>query len=158
MKFQIKTVLLAIFVGVGALVAGQGWFALGDLSTIHDFVDGIYSDQLPSVLDAQAMQSAFDRIRIDQAAYVLADKSEGKAAAAADIGEAGKIWQAKFDEYKGLIDPEHVTELENFTKIGDLYKQLGGLQTQLFTLADAGKRDEVVALYAGAMADIYQKD
>src|SRR5689334_10682215 len=108
MKFQIKTVLLAIFAMIGVLVAAQGWVALSDLTTINDFVDGIYSDQLPSVLDAQAMQSAFDRIRIDQAAYILADKPDAKTAATADIGEADKIWQAKWAEYHGMIAPEHV--------------------------------------------------
>ena len=156
MKLSIKTVLLAGFVGIGILVTGQAGFALRQLATMHDAVNGIYDDQLPSVIDAQSMESSFDTIRINEALYVLSTSSETTAAAKAEIESAATNWQKKFDEYKGMIAPEHVEEAQRFDKLGANYKELLDNQAKLFAAADAGQKNEAVALFDGPMATLYK--
>ena len=156
MKFSIRTVLLASFVSIGVFVAAQAGFAIYELDNMLEAVDGIYADQLPSVLAAEAMQGAFDTIRVNEATYVLSPGGDAAAAAKDAISSSIADWQKNYDTYKGMIVPSHVDEARQFETIGAAYKEMQDAQGQLFSLADAGKKDEAAALLTGAMAKLYQ--
>jgi methyl-accepting chemotaxis protein len=155
-NFSIRTVLLASFVGIGIFVSAQAGFGLHQLGTMLDAIDGIYDDQIPSVLAAQAMQSAFDTIRIGEASYVLSPGNDAGSAAKDAIGSASATWQKNYDIYKGMIEPAHVDEMHQADAIAAAYKEMQDDQAQLFALADAGKKDEAAALFTGAMAKLYR--
>src|SRR4051812_12483851 len=112
MKISIKTSLLTIFAGVGFLVIGQGGFALNDLAEVKDAVDGLYADQLPSLVNAATMRSDFERIRLADGTHILANDGEERSAAEAEIKAASADWTTRYAEYQGVIEPEHVEEAQ----------------------------------------------
>ena len=73
MKLSIKTILLGTFAVVGLLVIGQGGFALRSLSAVDAAVEGIYADQLPSVINAEGMRADLQRVRLAEGTHILAD-------------------------------------------------------------------------------------
>ena len=158
MKLSIKTILFGTFAIVGLLVIAQGGFSLRSLGAVDAAIDGIYADQLPSVINAEGMQSDLQRIRLAEGAHILASTDDERAAAEADSKAAAADWQKRFDEYQSVIDPEHVEEAKSFAKIGDNFTQLLSLQEELFKLAAAGKRDEAENLFRGSLAQLFNQD
>src|SRR6187399_3240754 len=113
MKLSIKTILLGTFAVVGVLVIGQGGFALRSLTAVEEAVEGIYADQLPSVINAEGMRSDLQRVRLAQGTHILADTNDERSAAEAESKAAAADWQTRFDQYQSVIDPEHVEEAQS---------------------------------------------
>ena len=158
MKLSIKTILLGTFAVVGLLVIGQGGFALRSLSAVDAAVEGIYADQLPSVINAEGMRADLQRVRLAEGTHILAGSNDERSAAEAESKAAAADWQTRFDQYQSVIDPEHVEEAQSFTKIGENFTQLLTIQDELFQLSTAGKRDELVSLFRGRLAELYNED
>src|SRR5436305_15163711 len=158
MNVSIKTSLLAAFAGVGILVIIQGGFGLSALSAVQEAVNGLYADQLPSLANAAAMQSDFERIRLAEGAHILANGADERSAAEAEVTAAAADWTARFNQYQATIEPAHVEEAQRFAKIGDNYKALAGHQAELFKLSAAGKRDEAAALYSGPLEQLFSEN
>src|SRR5690242_9072960 len=124
MKLSVKALLLATFAIIGLLVIVQGGFALRSLGAVDAAVEGIYSDQLPSVINAETMRSDLQRVRLAEGAHILADVADERSAAEAESKAAAADWQVRFKDYQAAIDPEHVEEAQNFAKIGDNFSQV----------------------------------
>ena len=78
MKLSIKTILFGTFAIVGLLVIAQGGFSLRSLGAVDAAIEGIYTDQLPSVINAEGMKSDLQRIRLAEGAHILASTDDDK--------------------------------------------------------------------------------
>ena len=144
---SIWVILLAIFAAIILLVGAQSSLALLSVSSLGGAMKSTYGDLIPSVVAAKDMQKSWTAMQLTEVQHVMAPTAEGRGKADAGLKAAEAEWTKNAQFYKGLIEPEHVKEAENFAKIEKYLTDYQARRTQIVDLSNAGKTDEARALF-----------
>jgi len=149
MTISIKTLLTAMFGVLLTVIVGQGLFGLTSLNAIGDVTQVLVEKRMPALSAIARLDTALAKQRVAQYRVLNADKAEEQAAQAALDAAVQEIQTATKLVEGGLWDQK---DIDLFRSLQVQLARGRGLWDDVAALAQAGDRDNAVALFTGAMS------
>jgi methyl-accepting chemotaxis protein len=152
-RFSIKAKLFAGFGIVLLITGGLGAFAVQRMGAMNTATEVVTVNYLPSVVEAGAMRSMLQQIRLRESRHILSTDPAEMQAVEKEMTDLAVAYGTARKNYASLVDPGEETEL--YKQIDELWAQDQELRGPMIAASRKNDNDTAAALWKGKLSDVF---